>query len=553
MSNAKLVLGIDLRQSSIKIVEIETKDGEVTLKNWALAELPHNVLNKHPDREESQIKTLKQVIRERKIKTKKVVVVVGGGDLFFKIYTLTNVAEPEVLEALKWKCAEELTFPIEEAVLDFYALTVLDPKAQTRDYLVACINQKLFKEIDLVISKAGLSLEAVTVVPDVLCQVFQANLVAEKDSIVSLIYMGQKATNITILKKGAIEFNRELDIGGDTITQAMTGVLVSGDSRIEIGPAEAEKIKIEHGVPVEIEKYPQLKDVPISQLQAMVRPTLERIVEEIQRTFEYYKGQSGEAAINKIIFTGGAAQTKNLATFLSESLGVSVEVPAVLSGIKLAPTIKDKTELEAAAHRLSAALGAALLGPTKINLLPKEVKEQYQLLAQRILSLQYVLSLVVILLGLWYFGIWLEASKLGQESARLKGELQKCKPRIEQMQVLEKLNAEQKARQGEFLKYRDKEALVLQAFAELSRLTPTSMFISDLSLDAVSGEAVEYEVKILGTVFDKKLAAENILSQYSIDLATSRYFYEVKMVQAIKNDSYVQDAYDYEIAAKVKN
>src|SRR3989339_171354 len=321
-------LGIDLRVSSVKVVEVEITEQGPTVKNWGITEIPAELLNKHPEIENAKADALRKLLNTHNIRTTEAYVVAGGEVTAVKLVPMVGVGESEVAEAIKWKFAQDIPFPIEEAIVDFYPLPKeKTPAGEKTNYVSACLSTKTYHQYQHILSKAGLNLAGINVLPLALQELYQEELAKSADKLVAVIYLGKRSTNISIFRKGIFEFNRELAIGGDAITLAMSGILVSAEGKIEISQDEAEKIKISQGIPISVENYPKVRDIPIAQLQAMVRPALEKVLNEIARTIEYYKGQSGEATVNKIILTGGSSLTPNFKEFLEAGLGIPIETP----------------------------------------------------------------------------------------------------------------------------------------------------------------------------------------------------------------------------------
>lgn len=544
MPKLRSILGIDLRVTSVKLVEIVNEQGKFTLKNWGMAEIPSSLLDKHPEKEDAQADALKKLIQANKIKTKDAAVVVGGGESFVKILNLSEVAKGEARDAVKWKLAEEIPFPIEEAVFDYYPLTSSPESGPESEYLAACIDTDIYRNIDRVIKRAGLKLTSVTIIPDALHRIFEAGILKDKGKVVSLIYMGKRTTNISIIKDNRIVFNRELNIGGENITLAMSGVLVSPEGRVDVSPEQAEKIKVEHGIPIDVAAYPKISDIPITQLQAMVRPALERIQDEIMRSFEYYKGQTGEASVDKIILTGGSAMTGNLAKFISEGVGIPVETPKLTEGLQIDPGIENKTALEKISPRLSAAIGSALVANEKINLIPDEIKHRWELAAQEILKPQYMIVAYLIFLFIFYMAFWTNAFVLRNIIAGIDKKLVEYKPRIEVLGVMERTVRAQDRRKLALQLQEEERTKIPLIFEEISRIIPKSVIIKTINIS--SGN-----VRIWGVAFEIGDTAENVLSKFVLSLSSSSYFSGVEMIQASKNNNYVQDAFDFEISAKV--
>jgi len=525
----KTILGIDLRVASVKAAEVRVENGKFTLVKWGMTEVPYQLLDKHPQVEDAKAEALRKLVETHQMRAREAVVVVGGDEASVKLFTLAEMPRAETLQALRWKFAEEISFPIEEAVIDFYPLPRSELSEKV-DYVAACISRRLFLELQYIINKANLKLAGITVLPDALFELFKEEASKNHNKVISIIYIGKRTTNISIFRKGCFEFNRELNIGGENLTLAMSGVLVSPEGKIEITPEEAEKLKIEYGVPVDLETFPKLAEIPITQLQAMVRPALEKIQNEIMRTFEYYKGQTGEAAIDKIILTGGASQTKYLSDFLSRNLGVPIVTFEPLPQFN---------------HRMSAAIGAALVGTQKINLLPEEIKFRWRMLLQNLFKPQLVIPIFSILLFLFYAFFWLQAFSLNREINSLNRKLEEYKPRLQRLEAIEKATKEEEKRKLALKGYEEVKNKLPRVFEEISRIIPSNIKINVLNFKMT-------ELHLWGVVFEKDETPENSLSRFVFALESSPLFKEVHLIQAVKNDEFTREALNFEIILKLE-
>jgi type IV pilus assembly protein PilM len=530
MLTSRSMLGIDLRVTSVKVVEVERKDANYAVKNWGMTEIPYQLIDKHPQLEDAKVDALRKLLTTNKIKTKEAIVVAGGPDTSAKLFSLAELPRSESADAIKWKFAEDIPYPIEEAIFSFYPLPKGEVFTEKTDYFAACINRKTYLEMEYILNKAGLKLAGITVLPDAVQELYRAEISKPDEKITCIIYMGKRSTNITIFRQGNFEFNRELSIGGENITRAMSGILVSPEGRVEVTLEEAERIKVEYGVPVDLDNFPKLSEIPLSQLQAMVRPALEKILSEIARTFEYYKGQTGEGGVNKIILTGGSSLTPKLKEFLSDGLGIPIVAPEPFP--KLNP-------------RLSAALGAALTGAQKINLLPEEVKFRWRTISRKFLKPQYLVIGFVLCLALIYFFFWAEAFSLQGELTFINRRLDDYRPRISRLDSIERASQAEERRKSTIKSFEQNRSQMPAVFETISHLIPDSVVINSLNL-------TDSSLHIWGTSFKKFEAAESVLSRFVLGLSSSDLLEGVKLVQAVKNTDYATDAFNFEILAKVR-
>ena len=135
----KSVLGIDLRVCSVKVGEIrKTSEGNV-LASWGMGEIPFELNEKHPEKETALAHLLQKLIAENCIRAKDAVFIVGGSDLLVKCLQMPALPQNELREAIKWKIKEELSFPVEEAAIDFIPLP--NGTAAEKPYLVTAANR----------------------------------------------------------------------------------------------------------------------------------------------------------------------------------------------------------------------------------------------------------------------------------------------------------------------------------------------------------------------------------------------------------------------------
>lgn len=106
-----------------------------------------------------------------------------------------------------------------------------------------------------------------------------------------------------------------LDLGGDdfTMDDAAFGVGLGGAS---VGEIDAQT------------------------LHSVLEPVLDNLINEVRRSLEYHTTRYPEAAVRRIVLTGGGAKLKNLDAFFTQRMGISTTVGNPLSRLNLrAPSL----------------------------------------------------------------------------------------------------------------------------------------------------------------------------------------------------------------------
>jgi len=147
-------------------------------------------------------------------------------------------------------------------------------------------------------------------------------------------------------------------------------MLVADEWQLNLSYEQAEEIKIKYGIPAEGTTEKTKDGIPLIHILEMISPTLRRLKNEILRSFDYYKDQFREEKIDKVLLTGGSSKLKGLDAYLSDALGITVEILEPLKNIEMDGSLKPKEEkLNECLPRLSLSIGLALGKAIMINFL----------------------------------------------------------------------------------------------------------------------------------------------------------------------------------------
>lgn len=540
------ILGIDLRVTSVKVVEIKRASKGFILNNWGMDEIPFELLDKHPDKESAQAKIIQRILAVNRIQTREAVILVGGPDVLVRQMSLPALSHGESREAIKWKMKDEIAYPLEEAVVDFIPLGKSAAGKAEIEYLSAAAHKETIRRVLEVGKMSGLSIRSIIPVPFAIKEIFGKEIAT---GITCLVYMGRRTTNISFFREGLLQLNREVPIGGEDITKAMTSVLVSEEGRLELKYDEAEKIKREYGIPVDLASYPKLGDIPISHLAAVVRPALEKIEDELLRTIEYYRGIAGDIKIEKVILTGGSSRTPHLLEFLSTGLGINFVTLDPLQDMIIDTRIREKGALTLAAPQMAGALGAALsyFTPRNINLLPEEIRDRWKLFFKRHANPLELSILFLILMALCYGLVFAQGYFMRSQINSTKKAIEELRPKLTRLEELEKAVREEEGRMGIFKSIELNRVQLDAVMEDLSLNLPPSVLLTNLNFIEVSRSA-----NISGVVFARGDTAENILSRFVLDLSRAPSFEKIELKQANRVEGYLMEAFTFEITAQVK-
>ncbi len=222
--------------------------------------------------------------------------------------TLPVMPKKELIEAVHWEARKWSTLPPEEMVVDFTIMAEQEEEGVKQYEIVVVVVERAALEEQLqAISASGLNITAVDLAPMALLNT--ARLYYEDALPESLLYvdMGAQKMEINIVKNGVIRFTRQVALGGDVITHA-----ISRSSTLSLPEAEGRKRK--EGIPLDgLSRSAMLEQV-------------DRFIVEIQRSVDYYRAQSRESGIDKILLMGGTPMLGGFLEYFKGFFDATVEL-----------------------------------------------------------------------------------------------------------------------------------------------------------------------------------------------------------------------------------
>lgn len=491
------VVGLDIGSSSVKIARFEKRGEELVLSRLDLKEA----------KEGEVFSAVKELLRGVEIKRTNFVVSLNGPEVGLRVLTVLPIPKEELIEGVKLESKNYFSFPLEDAVVEaeVYGERV-EKGARKRRAALAAVPRKKIQEILALFKKMGIQPASLVPVPSAFQRLVEASDSKEKKTR-CWIDLGGEQTELVIFKGKELVFARKIPVTGNDFSRALTAALVSDRGRTELGWEEAEKIKREEGIPGAGESRMIQDKISSSQILSMLHSPLEQLVSEIERSFHYYREETGGETVDSVLLLGRGALLKGLPSFLSEELGMEVKLGNPLEGLKLQPQVVIP---EQGLSPFAAALGTALSFGKGINLLPPEIKDEIRRTLKRT-TVETAAASAILLLAFLYIGMRLQLANFEKRIAVAKLELGSL--------GFELGKAAEQNLADEVLVG---EPYWEEVFKELSNLIPPEISLTEL-------EAREKKIFLKGMVEAKD--KEAVLSDFILALGQG-IFKNVKLVRA---------------------
>jgi len=519
-------IGLDIGTHSIKLVELRRTRKGVFITNSAVKELPleasAGVITEK----------VKELFHEENIKSRKVTIGVSGSQIAIRRVSVPFMPKKELKEAMRWEAGKFIPFPLEKAVVVFQVSGEITKEGTKKLDLIVAAAQKEFIDNQLaVIKDAGLKAMGVGIIPHALWHCMQMVPDARK-GVTALIDIGSTKISINIIKDNRLQFTREITTAGNDFTEAIQEAVTSEGAALEF--AEAEEIKKEYGIPGEKDIEEAEGHVHLQKVSFAMRPVLERLLTEINRSFEFYKSQSKEEDVERIFISGGGANLKGLKEYLADQLRIGVEL---------------LTPFEDMEPALAIATGLALGRAKEINFLPEEYRLSSKVLVKKYSPLVLACLVFFVFLGL-YLKLDNACTKYREELTFKNAQLADLQPasiRFVQLKEIKKRLDQEKTLLPKVVPEQLPWEEILK---EISHIIPKKTTLTGIFFQT---KDTEKELRLEGITFGEN--AERVESIYNImqGLEKSPFFSDVRSSFSKGNNNYSKPGANFEIRLKIED
>ena len=420
MLNTKSFLSVDFGAGSLKLAEFEINEaGGLQLTNFVIKPLGAEG-SQEATREKTILTALTEAIAEKGFKAKNINVCAPGFHVFSKFVKLPPVDAAKVGQIIQYEAQQNVPFPLSEVVWDYQILGAA--ASGELEVLLVAIKSEIVEGLFRIADQAKLKLNLCDASPAALCNAFKFNY-GELEDCTMLLDIGAKTSNLLFFEKGKV-FSRSINLGANAITQDF-----ANEAKLKFD--EAEKIKIAEGFVSLGGAYEEPDNAHQAAISKIARQFMTKLHIQVNQTMQFYRGQQGGSAPQRLFLSGGASIMPYTAQFFAEKLNVPVEFFNPFRNVQIDPAV-NLEELSRVAHGMGEVVGLGLRNlancPVEMNLMPDSTLRWQSFNQKKPYLLATVFSLVLVLFVIGFLFDKLAANK-EREKEKLQPEVEKWQHR----------------------------------------------------------------------------------------------------------------------------
>ena len=483
---------------------------------------------------------------------------------------IPNVSKKQLENAVYWTAKKETSFDETKTILDFEVQGEVIEEGITKLSVIICIASKHeVADMERLFEEIGVPLTGLTAAPFALQNIFRADWMPLPDRTATL-YIGDESSRIDVFSRGNLMMTRDIRAGINSMADSLLEEYVAS-----VAPKEQPVIFPEDGADSEpvssLMNVQDARDLVFSmgfdspppygntgrfgldkdEIFEMIRPALERLVRQVERTLEHYTVILGNEGVDFIYVFSDAGVYHPVIDYIGGQLRVNSGILDPLSPGN--PLCRKVTEHTFASQRasLTSALGLALSNLSRtLNLIcthgDKEKIAQTKRVNRAIFSVFAVGLLVLVGLFFW-MGHVVERKEetLAQLNRQMRSDMGAIQENARIM--VSEINDNRLT-----LKQFRERYWGVAVIGELSRLTPEGVYLSTVRATGGkdSGSQTRTEsggVTISGVVTGGNDSLDAALARYVVALKRSPIFEQVAIDTGARKPFQAKDALHFTI------
>jgi type IV pilus assembly protein PilM len=281
------LIGLDIGTHCVKAVEITQSGPETVVTAFGKNEIVS---------ENGKADAIVDLLQDRSFRTRRVCTAVSGKSVIVRYLTMVQMSDDDLKNAIRFEADKYIPFDVDEVVLDAQrpedAPGVKSGAAENEmRVLLVAVKRSVIDEHVQLLQTIGLTPEIIDVDAFALGNAYELHGLAGggvdgTDRAVAQIDVGANKTNVNVLRGGSSYFTREIYLGGEDFTSAIS-------KRLGCEVHQAEMMKREPG-----ESADAMRDA--------VMASIDDLGNEIHLSFDYFENQF-DRPVDEVLLSGGGA------------------------------------------------------------------------------------------------------------------------------------------------------------------------------------------------------------------------------------------------------
>jgi Tfp pilus assembly PilM family ATPase len=456
---------------------------------------------------------------------------------------IPRVGKKKIEDAVYWTARKNVSFDKDSSVFDFEVQgEVIESGIKKLAVIAYSSPKENVESLQNLFARIGFPLTGLTIAPFAFQNIFQQDWIPSFGQTTATLYIGREWSRIDIFSDGIFVMTRGIKTGiGSMIESLMDGYSERERQNSKERPAkgqsqdfaiskvgtsmnfdEAKELIYRLGGTEEITDFDLGKD----DIFDLINPALERLVRQVERTFEYYTGTFGREPVGAIYVSSAMDVYQPIIDYIGDQLRIEGDVLDPLNPDN--PPVGRLTSGTSISERVAfaPALGLALSDSSRtLNFIHTYKDKEKEERVRKINVMAIAILALILCVSFGYF-LWLGNVEDQKRTSIALLDNQLTKDIQLNEQTIKEMSAELKKKHKDISYYKERY-LGVGMFGELATLTPPNIRLLNVTADREKGpkeSEKSWRLVLEGIVMGSASASESSLAGYVFKLQDSPLF-----------------------------
>jgi type IV pilus assembly protein PilM len=265
---------------------------------------------------------------------------IGGLNIAAKEILSVSLPDEEMSSAILNEARKHLPLDGSESIVDYQVLGEDHKDPDKVRVLVAATTKRMFDAHLDILREIELKPGVIDLEPLAALNSYLGHAELPDEGVIVFLNLGARRTNLLVVGRKDVFFNRDLPVGGYAFTSEIM-------RKLDVKFVEAEEIKKSQGLNTSIQAVGA--DGGAESLALSDKSALDKLGDEINRSLRYYVKETGQSIFTKFVLVGGLAESKELCEYLQQKFGVETVSYDPLAFFEGAGEVRHRMQYAAAA------------------------------------------------------------------------------------------------------------------------------------------------------------------------------------------------------------
>lgn len=325
------VVAFEIGSKHIKIVEGKYSKDKLSIYKMGQVETPMASIEDGAIIDERALVNVLQVaINQLGIKSKDAVVTSNSTSIIDREIIIPAVDESEMESVIKYEIQQYLPINLDEYIVEYVVIDKLvDSEGPKLKVNVISYPKDIVNGYYKLIKSLGLNPYVLDVTYNSLKKIVNHTGMIKnggQTGTVAFVDMGATSINVTIFKRGQLDFTRIIKSGGETIDQALS-------SRLDMSIKSTESMKMDKGNLLDIQED--------DEINVIIKETVDEMIVELEQILQFASNKNGEN-VDEVVIYGGASKLRGLDVYMQRKLLKSIKRVFTLERIDISTSAMPK-------------------------------------------------------------------------------------------------------------------------------------------------------------------------------------------------------------------